>query len=168
MNSTDVAHALLDRLGSVDGVRLVLAGPAGIGKTSAAIAIGAIVPDTVHVEHDRLKRSVWPCPCSVAYFDLRDCFGPHMVPGSLVLDTGGGTIFRPGKDNEGRLAQLLDFKQEHHLAIALLVAPYAVVKERHLRFPGSSEAHFDDYWSEWESLELPFWRRATDLELDVS
>ena len=166
---SEVARQILGRYDSTSSIRVLLAGPAGVGKSATASAMCTANTGLVHIEHDTLKTTgEWPCPCSVSYFDLRRCFEPSMHLPEFVIDTGGGSIFVPGKDNDARVRDMHSFKEDHHLEVCLLTASHDVVKERHLRVPGSREDAFDDYWQAWESVELQCWQACSDFTIDIS
>ena len=170
MLGSEVASAILAGVADGDPVRIMLVGPAGVGKSDAARAIHDACPAIEHIEHDSLKpEGPGLSPCSVSGFNLTECFGPHVrrAP-QFVLDVGAGCVFRAGVDNETRFREVQEFKAQHSLQVVLLTARREIVLERYLTFPGSFEKYFESAWLGWNQIEGPYWARCADFTIDSS
>jgi len=146
-------------------VRIILTGPAGIGKTYLASKMVKLNTQIKHIEHDQLKKSL---ECSISYFDLEKCFEPEISNvDSFVIDVAGGSIFRKKANNKSTLRTVIDFKLRHYIKIILLNASRDVVKTRYLKSPGSFEICFSQDWKTWLEVGQPNWKLCCDLEIDV-
>lgn len=146
-------------------VPLLLAGPAGVGKTTLACEV-AKKYNLAHIDHDRLKVS--NNRCTLHDFDPFDCFSNTISPQEqFVIDIGAGTVFRGDKNNSERLDLMNAFKRHFGLTIVVLTADRAVVRERFLRKKGSPpESEFDNTWALWE-VARTWWMKCADSELRV-
>lgn len=167
VSATYLADTLVERLGDENSIRLLLAGPAGVGKTELARAITSTRPDVRHIEHDALKRVRESC--SSQCFDPQACFSPELLSlERFVIDMGGGLVFRGNADNEARLRKMIEFKGEYSLAVVLLTASRSVVRQRYLSCKEGTSSGFEQDWPDWEMVERPWWQRCADFEFDVS
>ena len=147
-------------------VRIILAGPAGIGKTYLASKMVKLNTQIKHVEHDKLNKTF---ECSIRDFDLEKCFGPEISNvDSFVIDVGGGHIFRKKANNNLNLKSIIDFKLRHNIKIILLHASRDVIKARYFKHPDSHSDGFDLDWETWFEVGLPNWKQCSDHEFDVS
>ena len=150
-------------------MRLLLSGPCGVGKSSAAALIVAHVAGSRHLDLDALRVgtdgiSLLP-GCSVSSLDLEVCVGAEVdaCGNHIVLDIGGDTVFRRGSvDNESRLAQLLAFKKAHDLEAVLLDASREATRSRFLSCKSRRPDEFDEPWNDWTEVSRPYWVRAAD------
>lgn len=162
----DSPRALVSALPSV---RLLLAGPCGVGKTALGRALKKLVPDLELVEHDALKVDGYPRACSITGFDPFGCFYDRVSSADqFVIDIGGGCVFRGSVDSEARLERMTEFKHDLGMSIVLLTADLDVLQRRFLSCKQRHAASFDGTWSEWVESERGFWLRCADLLVDVS
>ena len=138
-----MAYDLLDQLIEITGrpVRVLLAGPAGVGKTTLAQRVSGRYQSVKHINHDAMKN--WDndtCPCRPAFFDLDRCFGKAIASlAEFVIDIGAGTVFGELSENQEKLKKMLAFKRVHSLKIVTLMAGEATVRERFLCKQGYSD-----------------------------
>ncbi len=148
-------------------VRIILAGPAGIGKTYLSSKMVKLNTQIKHVEHDQLSKT--NLKCSISYFDLEKCFEPEISNvDSFIIDVGGGHIFRQKANNKAILKSVVDFKLRHNIKIILLHASRDVVRVRYLKHPDSHPDWFAIDWETWLEVGLPNWKQCCDHEFDVS
>ena len=148
-------------------IRIILAGHAGIGKTSLARNLVKLNAQIKHVELDQLSKK--NLKCSISCFDLVKCFGPEISNvDSFVIDVGGGHIFRKKANNKLNLKSIIDFKLRHNIKIILLHASRDVIKARYFKHPDSHSDGFDLDWETWFEVGLPNWKQCCDYEFDVS
>ncbi len=161
----DSVNALIKLIGGKP-IRLLLAGPAGVGKSTLAHNIKQRF-SVAHIDHDNDMKD-WDdfsCPCMLHQFDPYGCFSDAISSKQqFVIDIGAGTVFREDKDNEARLNRMLDFKRDYNLAIVVLTADHKVVREQYLR-KGNPPA-FKRAWDEW-LVAYPWWQKCLDFELPI-
>lgn len=154
-------------------MRILLAGPCGVGKTAAAALITSRSPGVVHLDFDRLRvlpDGMTLAPgCLLSGLDLEICLSHHLAAarGGFVLDVGGDTVFRRDADNDQRLQQVLAFKSAHDLSVVVLVASESIVRSRFLECKGRKSSEFDQPWRDWREFGEPFWRRCADRIVDT-
>lgn len=163
----EVASSVVSQLPDDKALRLLLAGPVSVGKSTVAESLCSAQPHVRHIEHDRLKRS--NVSCGVGGFDPERCFAPQIEAGDtgFVIDIGGDSIFRASADNRYRLRQLVDFKEKHGVTVVLLTATRDTLRRRFLSSKERTEDEFVPAWTEWQVAE-PFWNRCTDIRVDTS
>jgi predicted ABC-type ATPase len=129
----DLVNHLVGCLGG-EHIRVLLAGPAGVGKTQIACELASRAPGVNHIEHDALKGET---PCSPRGFDPYQCFSSRVsASAQFVIDIGGGSVFRSDVDNDARLRRIRAFKHDYSIVIVLITANRAVVRQRFLSSKG--------------------------------
>lgn len=162
MESIEIAKAILAHFEEQEPVRLILAGPCGVGKTTAGKAISLLRKDIKIVEQDLLKSGF--SPCSISKFDFFSCFSPQIENvEQFLIDIGGGLVFRPGSDNDTRLENVLKFKKHFSVKTLVLTSSRKRVRDQYLKFPGSIEKYFDNDWENWINTESHFWNKCVDF-----
>lgn len=149
---------------------LVIAGPAGVGKTAAAkclvprLNLTALDFDELRQRHGDLAEF------RLQSLDLVRCLPTLMThaPHGFILDIGGGTVFRASADNSARLSSMLQFKTYCAASVFLLTATKDVVFARYVKKSGSSPRMFDADWADWVTREQAYWIQCADITLDTS
>ncbi len=161
----DSVNALIKRIDE-DSIRLLLAGPAGVGKSTHAQAMFGNFGIS-HISHD-LEKQGKPksSPCKLHQFDPYGCFSDAISSKKqFVIDIGAGTVFRKDKEeNEARLKRMLDFKHEYNLKIVVLIADRTVVRKQFLK--KGDHQQFINACDEWK-IAYPWWQKCLDFEFPV-
>lgn len=156
-------------------MRIVVAGPCGVGKSTVA----KLLADQWGVKYlsldeirsdDMRKRAGQISPCSVSKLDLKECLGPILNAHSekFVLDLGGDSVFRKGKDNEERLEQVFWLKRTYEAQVVVLTSQKDVLSWRFLSTKNRAIDEFDEIWQAWILVEEPCWQRCADRFVDTT
>ena len=164
----DMTDDLVDDLMKLVGGKsnqLLLAGPAGVGKSTLAHSLYKRFNIT-HVNHERMRPDEdFSHPCTLHQFDPYGCFRDHIsLKEQFVIDIAAGTVFREDKNNEATLNRMLDFKRDYDLTIVVLLADRTIVQEQY-RNKGSL-TNFNRAWGEWEAA-YPWWQKCLDFEFPI-
>jgi shikimate kinase len=153
----------------------IIGGPCGIGKSTIAQRLAHLC-GIVHLDLDkiriidmkRLKGRV--SPCSLGYLNLNECLKDILddCEKGFVLDTGGGTIFRKGKDNTERLNQVIWLKTAYNAKVIVLFAEKREACQRFLATKNREANEFDNIWNTWEEVEKPYWLECSDKSIDTT
>lgn len=172
MTPHEIAMIISLNLMNPSNLRLLLAGPCDVGKSEVAKSLVAMNMKIKHIEQDQLKNGRKPShgkpsPCSIKFFDIEKCFSPEISGANeFILDTAGNNIFRKSVNNQERLKQLLRFKNNYGIKIAVLTISYPKLKER-FNFLSYAVNDFEEIWNSWEKVEKPYWKKCADLLIDV-
>jgi len=149
---------------------ILLAGPAGVGKTEVGAALAARVMMT-HIDWDEWRLRFKDRPeFQRSSLNLMACLPTLRMaaPRGFILDMGVGTLFHQGRDNPARVEDMQHFKVAGKVGIVLITASREVVFRRHMQVKNSSALAFPGDWDQWEKHELPYWQRSADLTIEAS
>ena len=160
----DSLNALIKLIGEKP-IRLLLAGPAGVGKSTLAHSLYKRF-NISHVNHDGMKpEEDISHPCTLHQFDPYGCFRDDISSKEqFVIDIGAGTVFRKDKDNAARLDRIVAFKRDYNLTIVVLTADRTVVRKQFLK--KGDRQHFKNACDEWK-IAYPWWQKCLDFEFPV-
>lgn len=154
-------------------MRILLAGPCGVGKSKAARMIAAHRPATPVLDVDALRflpDGITVAPgCALSHFDIELCLGQQLdaVGTDFVIDLGGDTLFRSCADNNARLDQLRNFKLARGIHVVLLCASESVALRRFLSCKGRTPDMFAPQWNEWRDVAAPYWHACADSVIET-
>jgi shikimate kinase len=153
--------------------RYFIAGPCGIGKTT----LGKLLSEELKlrfIDHDEMKEKVnhYPYPCSVSKLNIAECLRESLViegnPNSFIFAAGGDSIFRVGADNDARLLQLSQVKENYAFVVVVLIAEETILEQRYLQVGTRDKENFSNIWNNWINVEQPYWEKCADYIVDTS
>ena len=152
--------------------RLLLAGPAGVGKSTIARSLSdTLAIDWIDFDAVRARLRETGEHLDLSRYDFADTAIGYLPapPAGVVLDVGGDSVFRERADYSARLAQVQRLKADAALVVVLLAAEKEVVRERYMNCgKPSSGAAFDSDWESWLTHMQPYWARCADREVHVN
>lgn len=158
-------------------MKLILAGPCGVGKSRIAKLIEAQFENVKYLDLDTIRGQRNEeyknqlSPCSLRYLDLKKCLEPmlDLYSKGFILDIGGDTVFRHNVNNEERIAQISRIKKNYSASVIVLVADKDVLCQR---FQSSEKKgtvdKFEQVWEDWQTIGEPNWKRCEDCRVDTT
>lgn len=172
MYQTKKALGIEDILENITSVRILLAGPCGIGKSTLGSKI-ALAKGIDHLDLDEIKNSLtgeqnyW---CGVGKLNLDKCL-PFVLDNrndGFVLDFGGDNVFRPNADNDERLLQMKRAKIKYGFEIVVLMADEEVAFKRFMSCKERTPDSFPYVWEGWILVGEPYWLKCADYIFDTT
>ena len=157
-------------------VKIILAGPCGIGKSTVARHVDAsVLKNIIHLDVDMIREQSYkkykgqPSPCSLHSLDLKKCLEStlDLYSTGFILDIGGTTIFRNEANNEERIKQIGWIKENYGAFVIVLIAEKCALYQRfQAAKAGRTIDEFEQVWEEWQTIEEPNWKRCEDYRID--
>ncbi len=156
-------------------MKYIIGGLCGIGKSTVSRLISDRY-EIVHLDLDEIRakdmerRRGRISPCSIGQLNLEKCLKDILdsCGKGFVLDIGGDSIFREGKDNQERLAQVLWLKSTYHAKVIVLFAENKEARQRFITTKNREVGEFPEIWKAWKEIEKPYWLRCSDRFIDTT
>jgi shikimate kinase len=158
-------------------VKLIFAGPCGVGKSTIARLIEAQFENIKYLDLDTIRAQSYEkykgqlSPCSLHSLDLKKCLEStlNLYSTGFILDIGGTTIFRHKANNEERIEQIGWIKENYGAFVVVLVADKSILYQRFQSAKaGRTMDEFEEVWEYWQMIEEQNWKRCEDCRIDTT
>lgn len=155
--------------------RLFIAGPCSVGKSTVSNIVSKYL-SIEYLDYDNLgikdmeNNNHQISPFSLMGFNLKKSIYPLIENNSngFIIDMGGENVFRHGVDNDNRLRQILDLKEDLQVKVIVLFSNQQILYKRFCSSKNRKKEEFLSIWNNWIELIFPYWKICGDRFIDTS